>query len=310
MEMTEVDHVRIAVITDNYFDALRPDPPCGVRYRTLPGQSIHAEHGLSYYVETVVQESRYGLMFDYGVDPRGVANNMALLDIDLARVRAFGLSHGHFDHWGGLLEILRTNGSKIPKGIPFYVGQEVFAHRLSRTPDGGRLRDLGRLDRTEISQMGLAEIVEVSEPVEVIPGAHLTGKIERTAEYETDNPMLLIERDGSFEVDDFRGEQALFFKVKGKGLVVLSGCAHTGIINTVKQAQRLAGVDHIYAVIGGFHLVNATPQRINLVVEALKAIAPDHVIPTHCTGFEATMTLCREMPEQFRLNTAGTTYVF
>ena len=232
------------------------------------------------------------------------------MDIDLARVRAFGLSHGHFDHWGGLLEILRRNWSETPKGIPLYVGQEAFAHRYSRTPDRGRLRDLGRLDRTEISRMGLAEIVVVREPLGGHPQSMSPGKIGRMVEYETDNQMLLIERDGRIEVDDFRGEQALFFRVKGEGLVVLSGCAHTGIINTVRQAQRLAGVEDVYAVIGGFHLVNAAPKRINLVVEAFKALAPDHVIPTHCTGFEATMTLCREMPEQCTLNTAGTTYVF
>lgn len=310
MSMTEIDRVKIIVITDNYYDALRPDPRAGIRYRTAPGQSIHAEHGLSYYVETTVEGRQSGFMFDYGLDPQGVINNMALLKIDLAKARAFGLSHGHFDHCGGLLEVLRTNQSRIVKGVPLYVGQEVFSHRLSRPPGMSELRDLGQLRKAEIEQAGLVEIVEINEPVEAIPGAYLTGKIERVVDYENDNPTLFIERDGKIEVDDFHGEQALFFSVKDKGLVVLSGCAHTGIINTIRQAQRLAAAERVHAVVGGFHLINAEPKRISAVMEGIKNIAPAHIIPTHCTGFEATMALSHKMPRQFTLNTAGTTYTF
>ena len=293
MKITEVDHVRMAVITDNYYDALRPDPPCGVRYRTAHGSSIHAEHGLSYYVETMVDGVSTGFMFDFGLDGKGVLNNMALLSIDFEKIAAFGLSHGHFDHWGGLLDILRANQSKIEKTIPLYVGEEVFAHRSSRSVEGRGLRDLGRLDRTEIERTGLVEIVEIKEPVEVIPGAYLMGKIERTVDYETDNPMLLIDRNGRMEVDDFHGEQALIFNVQRKGLVVVSGCAHVGIINIVAQARKLAGIEKVHAIIGGFHLINASTDRIEKTLRAFKEIGPDHLIPAHCTGFEAVTALAR-----------------
>lgn len=308
--MKEIDQLKIIVITDNYCDALRPDPSAGMRYRTAPGQSIHAEHGLSYYVETTVSGKSCGFMFDYGLDPQGVMNNMALLGIDLARTTAFGLSHGHFDHWGGLTGILRDNRSRIAKETPLYVGEEVFAHRHSQPPGSTELRDLGRLDREQIEQLRIVDVVETLHPLEVIPGGYLTGRIERTVDYETDNQTLFIERNGRIEVDDFRGEQALFFKVKGKGLVVLSGCAHVGIINTVKYAQKLTATERVYGIIGGFHLINAGPKKIGQVIEAMKDIAPDHIIPTHCTGFEAIMSLAREMPRQFTLNTAGTTYIF
>ena len=108
----------------------------------------------------------------------------------------------------------------------------------------------------------------------------------------------------------FEGEQAIAFVVRGKGLVVLSGCAHAGIINTVRRAREMTGVDRIYAIIGGFHLVNAAPEVIDATVVDIKAMAPEYVVPTHCTGFEAITKFREEMPEQFLLNTAGTTYVF
>ena len=110
------------------------------------------------------------------------------------------------------------------------------------------------------------------------------------------------------EYDIFPGEQGIFFNVKGKGLVVLSGCAHAGIVNTVKHAQRVAGTDKIHAIMGGFHLINAEPEVIQKTVADIKAMKPDYIMPTHCTGFEAIVAFSREMPEAFILNTAGTQY--
>jgi 7,8-dihydropterin-6-yl-methyl-4-(beta-D-ribofuranosyl)aminobenzene 5'-phosphate synthase len=308
--MTEADQLKIVFITDNYYDALRPDPTTGVRYRSAPGLSIHAEHGLSCYVETVVNGRPSGFMFDFGLDPQGVMSNMALLRIDLATVRAFGLSHGHFDHWSGLLEVLKANQSNIAKGAPLYVGEETFAHRFGRTPGNLELRDLSRLDKDRIERLDLLDILGVAQPLEVIPGAYLTGNIERIVDYEKDSQTLFVERDGKIEIDDFRGEQALVFNVKGKGLVVLSGCAHVGIVNTVQHARKLTGIEKVHAILGGFHLVNAGSQRIAQTVDAIKQIGPDHIVPAHCTGFEAITSLSREMPNQFTLNTAGTTYIF
>jgi 7,8-dihydropterin-6-yl-methyl-4-(beta-D-ribofuranosyl)aminobenzene 5'-phosphate synthase len=107
-----------------------------------------------------------------------------------------------------------------------------------------------------------------------------------------------------------RGEQALFFNVKGKGLVVVSGCAHAGIVNTVRQAQKVAGMDKLHAVMGGFHLINAKPEVIQNTVTDIKAMKPDHIVPAHCTGFETLVAFSKEMPDAFTLNTAGTKYTF
>jgi 7,8-dihydropterin-6-yl-methyl-4-(beta-D-ribofuranosyl)aminobenzene 5'-phosphate synthase len=309
--LEEVTSVAVTVITDNYYDALRPDEAIGTRYRTSPGSSIHAEHGLSYFIETMTTTGRPGaLMFDYGVDPAGVLRNIKLLGIDLRRVDALGLSHGHFDHWGGLIGILKRNRTKIRRGTPLYLGAEAFAHRYSLRPSDNVPQDLGRLDRRKIENLDVVRIAEVTKPAEVIPGAYFTGTIERVTDYEHVRRTLLIQRNDLREQDQMVGEQAVVFALKGKGLVVLSGCAHVGIVNTIKHAQKMTGITRVHAIVGGFHLVNPDPQVLDATVADVKAFAPAYIIPTHCTGFEAITRFQKEMPEQFILNTAGTRYVF
>jgi 7,8-dihydropterin-6-yl-methyl-4-(beta-D-ribofuranosyl)aminobenzene 5'-phosphate synthase len=307
--ITEVDKVTVWVLTDNYYDALRPDTKITKRYRVVPGKSIHAEHGLAFYVETVVNGKASACMFDYGLDPVGVVNNIALLGLDLGKANAFSLSHGHFDHWMGAVSILKQNQPRIAGGTPFYVGEEAFARRYSLRPGRTEPDDLGQLRKEDIEAFGL-KVVEVKNPVQIIPGGYFTGNIERVTAYEKVPPSLLIKRGEKPEPDDFRGEQGLFFNVKGKGLVVLSGCAHAGIVNTVKHAQKIAGTDKIHAVMGGFHLINAKPEVIQNTVADIKAMKPDHIVPAHCTGFEAIVAFSKEMPNEFTINTAGTQYTF
>ena len=307
--MTEVDKVTIWVLADNYYDALRPDSNITKRFRSVPGKSYHAEHGLAYFVETVVDGKASTCMFDYASDAAGVTNNINLLGIDIGKTNAFGLSHGHWDHYLTAVSILRQNQSKLTADTPFYVGEEAFNRRYSVRPNSPEPADLGQLMKEEIEACGL-KVVEVKQPTQIIPGAYLTGNIDRGTAYEKVPPTLLIKRGDKPEPDDFRGEQALFFNVKGKGLVVISGCAHAGIVNTVRQAQKIAGTDKVHAVMGGFHLVNAKPDKIQSTVADIKAMKPDYIIPAHCTGFETIMAFSKEMPNEFMLNTAGTKYTF
>jgi len=307
--VTEVDKLTVWVLTDNYYDALRPDTKITKRYRVTPGKSIHAEHGLAYYVETVVSGKTSACVFDYGLDPVGVMNNIAVLGLDIGKANAFSLSHGHFDHWMGAVSIVKQNQSRIAGGTPFYVGEEAFARRYSLRLGATEPDDIGQLRKEDIETLGL-KVVEVRNPVQIIPGACFTGNIERVTTYEKVPPSLLIKRGEKPEPDDFRGEQALFFSVKGKGLVVLSGCAHAGIVNTVKHVQKITGITKIHAVMGGFHLINAKPEVLQNTVADIKAMKPDHIVPTHCTGFEAITAFSREMPNEFTINTAGTQYTF
>jgi len=314
VKIPEVEKLVITVITDNYYDCLRPNYKVAKRYFIIPGTSIHSEHGLAYYIETVVDSKSHAFMFDYGLDFHGVSRNMELLDIDVRSLEALGLSHGHFDHYSNLVPILKYNRTKIRKGIPLYLGEEAFARRFVNYPKGifdiSGLSDLEQLKRDEIETLGLVKIVEFKEPTPIVPGAYFTGNIERVTEYEKGSPILFIKRGDKMELDLFMGEQSLIFNVKGKGLVVVSSCAHAGIVNTVKHAQKMTGIDKVHAVIGGFHLSGAKPEIIQKTIADIKAIAPEYIVPMHCTGFEAVTAFQREMPNQFIINTAGTRYIF
>ena len=310
MSIKEVDRLAVTVITDNYYDALRPDTKVSTLFRSKPGAVIHAEHGLSYHIETKVDGVSSGLLFDYGMDPAGMSHNVEVLGIDPGTINAMALSHGHFDHWGGLREFLRRYGSLIPQGTPLYVGGEAFARRFSiRSPDS-EPQDIGALDRDEIEKLNVVEIIEVKEPREIIPGGYATGPVERATVYERGNPNLLIKRGERLEQDFFEGELAMVFAVKGCGLVILSGCAHIGIVNIVRHAINMTGISKIHAIIGGFHLVNAQSDLVEQCMEDIHGFAPDYIVPTHCTGFETVMRFALEMPDQFILNAAGTTYSF
>jgi 7,8-dihydropterin-6-yl-methyl-4-(beta-D-ribofuranosyl)aminobenzene 5'-phosphate synthase len=310
VKIPESEKMVITVITDNLADALRPDDRIAKRHTgtvsPLEGM-LHAEHGLAYHVETVVDGRSHSFLFDYATDFQGVKKNIELLKIDFKRIEALALSHDHLDHQAALVELLKAKRTDIPPGTPFYVGEGFFVGTYMRRPDG-RVVSLLALKREDLEGLGLLRIVEVKNPTPLVPGAYLTGRVERVTDYEQVPPVFVAKKGEQFVQEDFEGEQAIVLNAKGRGLVVLSGCAHRGIVNTVKHAQRITGMEEVHAVMGGFHLSGAKPEIIRKTIEDIKAIRPDYVVPTHCTGFEAISAFAREMPDQFILNTAGTRY--
>jgi 7,8-dihydropterin-6-yl-methyl-4-(beta-D-ribofuranosyl)aminobenzene 5'-phosphate synthase len=309
-KIPEADKIIITVITDNLADALRLDDKIAKRPASgtnpLDG-AFHAEHGLSYHIETVVNGNSHFCLYDYGSIPEGIVRNLNLLKIDLRKVEALGLSHDHWDHEAALVEVLKAKRSEFAKDIPLYVGEQFFAGTYSKRPTGIIKANL--LKREDIEALGFIRIVEIKGPTQIVPGAYLPGRIEQVTDFEKISPTFLAKRGDEFVQETFPGEQAVILNVKGKGLVVLSSCAHRGIVNTVKTAQKLTGIEKVHAVIGGCHLINAKPEVILRTVADIKAINPDYIVATHCTGFEAITAFAREMPDKFILNTAGTRYI-
>jgi 7,8-dihydropterin-6-yl-methyl-4-(beta-D-ribofuranosyl)aminobenzene 5'-phosphate synthase len=301
----EIESLSISCVVDNYYDALMEDPPCGRRFRTKPYLSIYAEHGLSFYVVAKREDRSYSLFFDFGVDGDLLLHNLKVLGIDPQKLDALVLSHGHFDHYGGLKALLKRI---YPRSIPLYLGKGAFTRRFSERKGEG-LTDLGKLEKEELEKMG-AKIRESDSAEEILPGVYLTGLIEMKTPYEKIPETLLLEREGKIERDLFEEERALFFSLKDKGLVILSGCAHRGIVNTIREVIKLTGTKKIHAIIGGFHLMGASSERILNTIQDLKALSPSYLIPMHCTGLEASLLFSRMMGKSFILNTVGTIYEF
>jgi 7,8-dihydropterin-6-yl-methyl-4-(beta-D-ribofuranosyl)aminobenzene 5'-phosphate synthase len=228
--------------------------------------------------------------------------------MDLSKVEALGLSHDHWDHEAAFFEIMKAKKDEFRKGIPLYVGEQFFVGTYQRQPNG-QVVSLTALNREDVSSLGFVRIVEIKEPTSFIPGAYFTGKVEQVTDYEKIPPGFLAKKGNEWVQETFPGEQAVVLNAKGKGLVVLSACAHRGIVNTVKQAQKMTGIEKVYLVIGGFHLTGAKPELVQKTVAGVKAINPRYIAPTHCTGFDAIEAFKKAMPDQFILNTAGTRYV-
>jgi 7,8-dihydropterin-6-yl-methyl-4-(beta-D-ribofuranosyl)aminobenzene 5'-phosphate synthase len=310
VKVPEAEKIVITVITDNYTDALRPHYKIARRleWKSPLEAMLHAEHGLAYHVETVVDAQSHSFLFDFATDFQGVKKNIELLKLDLKKIEAMALSHDHLDHQAALVELLKAKRADIPQGTLFYVGEKFFVGTYMRKPDGNVVSLLA-LKREDIEGLGLVKIVEVKTPTPIVQGAYLAGRIEQVTDYEQIAPFFVAKRGGQFVQEDFIGEQEIVLNAKGKGLVVLSGCAHRGIVNTVRHAQKITGIEKVHAVMGGFHLTGAKPELIQKTVADIKAIRPDYVVPMHCTGYEAIAAFAREMPDQFILNTAGTRYI-
>lgn len=310
-----VDEVRVLALVDNYFDGLLPSNNMVFRRRGLAGPDLPvkplpppltAEHGLSLYIEVRSGSDIHSLLMDFGGSPDGVTRNVAPLRLDLSKVEALVLSHGHFDHTGGMEDLVKNFIPPERLPLPIYVDREVFARRYLANPNGVTI-DLGAISREMVAGLNL-ELREISAPTAILPGVLLTGEIPRVVPFEQGSPLLEVEHDGRRVKDHFPGELSLVFNVAGRGLVVVSACAHAGIVNTVRWAREATGEEKVLAVLGGFHLSGAPEEKIQSTVEALQEFQPELIVPMHCTGFAATRAISEKMGSSFQLYSVGTEY--
>lgn len=246
---------------------------------------ILGEHGLAYWIRA--GDSR--VLFDTG---QGLVlnSNSERLDIDLAKAGAIVLSHGHYDHTGGLDVAL----ARAPRA-PVFVHPAAFLPRYSL--GHGQARQIG-MDSSVLKKL-VAEnqpLVLTEEPTEIVPGLHATGQIPRETDFEDTGGPFFLDKEGTLP-DPIADDQALYFETDG-GTVVILGCAHAGVINTLSYIQRLTGNAPIYAVIGGMHLLNASPDRMRKTISALREMDPQWIGPAHCTGPFATAELFMSFPEK------------
>jgi 7,8-dihydropterin-6-yl-methyl-4-(beta-D-ribofuranosyl)aminobenzene 5'-phosphate synthase len=315
-----VDEVVITTLMDNSYDALMGDTgpahrtpfartpavpaPQFVDGRTVPG--LVAEHGFSALVTIRRGAASHTVLFDTGVSPEGMATNVERLGLDVAAIEVVVLSHGHFDHAGGFPGLARLRGRS---GMPLTVHPLVWTKRRFALP-GQPAWGLPTLNRASLEAEGL-EVIERRQPSLLLDGSMLiTGEVDRTTDFEHGMPHHEAWRDGHWEPDPLiLDEQALVVNVRGRGLVVLTGCGHAGAVNIARHAMRLTAVDRLHALLGGFHLTGpAFEPIIEPTVAAFADMAPDVLVPAHCTGWKAQHRLAAALPSAFIPNAVGTSF--
>jgi 7,8-dihydropterin-6-yl-methyl-4-(beta-D-ribofuranosyl)aminobenzene 5'-phosphate synthase len=315
-----VDEVVVTMLVDNSYDALMgnmgparrpsmgrlPMVPDAVFEGGATTPGLLAEHGFSALVTVRRGERQHTLLFDTGVSPDGMATNFERLGLDVDAIEAVVLSHGHFDHAGGFAGLARLRGRS---GLPIALHPLVWTHRRIALP-GSTAWELPTLSRSALEGEGFT-VIERREPSLLLGGcALITGEIDRTTEFERGMPFHEAFHDGHWEPDPLIvDDQALVVHLRGRGLVVLTGCGHAGAVNIARSAMRLCGVDRLYALLGGFHLTGAAFEPIiEPTIAALKAMAPGLIVPAHCTGWKAQHRLSAALPDAYVPNAVGTAF--
>jgi 7,8-dihydropterin-6-yl-methyl-4-(beta-D-ribofuranosyl)aminobenzene 5'-phosphate synthase len=264
---------------------------------TKGAAQLPVEHGLSFLIET----DAGALLFDTGQTGL-VVDNARHLGLDLSRVDRIVLSHGHYDHTGGLDAVLQV----APHGTLF-LHPAALERKYSRRT--GTTRDIGmpKLTAPEIRRRGW-NIVETLRPTKVMPGFHVTGPVPRETPFEDVGGSFFLD-DGGTQVDPIIDDQAVYFSTRA-GIVVILGCAHAGVINTLRYISQLTGGTPFHAVIGGMHLLHAPIGRLTATTETLRQYEASLVAPCHCTGSAATAMLRSQLGPSFRDCGVGSQFVF
>jgi 7,8-dihydropterin-6-yl-methyl-4-(beta-D-ribofuranosyl)aminobenzene 5'-phosphate synthase len=251
-------------------------------------QGLVAKHGLSILTEGEMNGNRFSFLMDTGPSEDVVLHNAKVMGVDLSKISAIFLSHGHYDHTGGLVGVLKQIGKKVP----VIAHPNVFEVKLKIEPT---LKYIGAPFKPSEVEASGGVTLPARNPVIIMEGVMTSGEVERNMPYEKVEGFWTIEGE-KFQDDALPDDQSLIFNVEGKGLAVISGCAHAGIINTIRQAKKVTGINKIYAVLGGFHLSKVANKRISLTTRELLKASPEVVGPCHCTGSKAV----RQLTEAFK----------
>ena len=316
-----VDAVRITSIVDNVSDMLLLDQgpakrpsmsgsgadriPAAFLEGGITADPLKAEHGFSALISIGKGDTKHNVLFDAGISPEGVAENMRRLEFTPKDIEAIVLSHGHFDHTTGMDGIVKALGGTA--GLPVLIHPEFWSRRRLALP-GHTPIEIPSSSKSALREAGF-EIIEERQPSFLLDGSILiTGEVDRTTDFETGFKIHQAFHNDQWQPDPLvRDDQAVVINVRDKGLVVMTGCGHAGIINIIRYAQKLTGEDKIYAVLGGFHLNGPLFEPIiSLVIEALKTFSPEVVMPGHCTGWRATHAIAAAFPSSFIQGSVGT----
>ena len=269
-----VKNVQITVLIEDSKNSAKPQ--------------LRNKHGLSFFIQAKIGDDKVTALMDTGPSGEALLHNVDAMDINLDDVNSIVLSHGHYDHTGGLLEALK----RITNRVPVIGHPTVFEPKLSLMP---HLRLIGApFGVSEVESVGGVPVL-VADPVKIADGITTTGEVPRSTAFEKVTGFWTA-HNGRLLEDVMVDDQSLVIDVENKGLVVVAGCAHAGIINTIKHAQKITGTSRVYGVLGGFHLWNAENKKLEATVNELEKLDLKFVAPCHCTGKKAI----KKISEAFR----------
>ena len=306
-----VDALEVLVLVDNVSDALLADsgvarrPPFSLNPES---DQLLAEHGYSLLLTIERDGNRHSILYDAGFTHRTALHNLDVLGVKVNEVRAIALSHGHADHHGGLAGLVNRVGRR---GLPLVLHPDAWLDRKLVFPDGREI-PAPPPSHMDLEREGV-EVIEERGPTLLVDGCVLvTGQVERTTDFEPGFPVQYRRTKHDWEPDYMVwDDQGVIVQVAGKGLVVMSSCSHSGVINVLRNARRLTGVDKLHAFVGGCHLTGAIMEPvIPRTMEEMSALSFDYIVPGHCTGWKATHELARRFPSAFIQSSVGTTLRF
>jgi len=312
VDLRPVDSVEVTVVMDNSIDILAAPTDVAQRpewqWNWSEVDQLRAEHGYSLAVTIERDGARETFLYDAGLTRDSTIHNLDVLGIDPSGLRAVVLSHGHADHHGGLEGLFGRVGGR---SMPLVLHPHAWRQRKVVFPSGEEIR-MPPPSHQDLDREGW-DVVEELGPSLLLDGSVLiTGQIERVTEFEKGFPLQYTQTDDGWEPDTWIwDDQAIVLNVRDKGLVVLSSCSHSGVINVLYHARAVTRVDEIHGFVGGLHLTGGLFEPILPdTVRELVALSPDVVVPGHCTGWKATHAVAAALPSAYIASNVGTTLRF
>jgi 7,8-dihydropterin-6-yl-methyl-4-(beta-D-ribofuranosyl)aminobenzene 5'-phosphate synthase len=334
IQVPTIDKLTMRVLIDQAHDSfMRGSTVNGVVHEPPgPGRSadarnvFHNQWGLSLFLESQREQEQRAVMLDFGYTAAALVNNIGLMNVDPHKLNALIVSHGHIDHFGGLIGFLGQYRNVLPADLKLYAGgEDNFCHRM-RGANVGQLGENGVLARREIEAHKVATVL-CETPTVIADHVFTTGKIKRNSiervlpngfvDYTSKESAgcdyghyTAAELQGKMVPDEHVHEHATCFNIRGKGLVVISSCGHVGIVNSVRQAQEVSGIEKVHAIVGGFHLGPAPADYLKQVMAEIKKIGPDVLVPMHCSGLNFALEAMAQMPGGVITTSTGSKLTF
>lgn len=297
--------IQITTVVDNYIDIFIPSTATATY--PVPGRTsqLWAEQGLSLWIEVSDEDQTKRMLYDFGRSEHVLLRNVELLGLDVRKLDYLVLSHGHLDHYGCLMRVLEntSDGCKLIVHPKAY-GRKRFFRQIDGTYVGPWDMDIKVFD-----QFG-SRFEPRSNPSELGLGVHVSGEIDKKTEFEPGMPNAFVEVDGELVHDTIPDDQSIFIELEGKGIVVLTGCCHAGVVNTLDYARKLFPEQPIYALIGGLHLNSASDEQMQMTIEYLSQSQIRYISGLHCTGYYAQRILMEKFRDRWLPNTVGATLTF